>query len=309
MTPQRAFAITFRLATTTAALMFALVVVGSIVRTTGSGLACPDWPLCHGQLIPPLQFNILIEWGHRMLALVVSLGLAATVGWVASRAELRERVGGLALLSVALLAVQILLGAMTVWKLLDPSVVSGHLAVALLLFACMVAIAAVAQLGSGERPAAEKRPAGLLPLLGLTTVALWLQSVLGGIVSTNHASLACPDWPTCGGVWFPPLEGLVGVHVLHRYVAYAVTVLVVIAASRMRHAPDPVVRLLGVALVVLTVKQVALGICNVLLGVPEFLSAIHLANAAALVGMALIATIRIAALPAPGEALAGVPAR
>src|SRR5690349_4470407 len=59
MSAARDFSITARLATATAVLMFALIVVGSIVRTTGSGLACPDWPLCHGRLIPPFQFNIL----------------------------------------------------------------------------------------------------------------------------------------------------------------------------------------------------------------------------------------------------------
>jgi len=309
MKPQRAFAIASRLAIPTSASMFALIVVGSVVRTTGSGLACPDWPLCHGQIIPPLQFNIMIEWFHRLLALVVSVMLAATVAWVAMRAELRARVGGLALLAVALLLVQILLGALTVWKLLDPSVVSGHLAVALLLFAAMVTLSTVTHLGSRETPVAGDRPGGLLPLLGITTLALWMQSVLGGIVSTNHASLVCPDWPTCNGEWFPSLEGLVGVHMLHRYLAYAVTVLVCVVAARMRHAPDPVVRLLAHALVILTLKQVALGICNLLLGVPVFLSAIHLANAAALVALALIATLRVAALAAPRTQLADAPAR
>lgn len=309
MTPLRAFAITSRLATTTAATMFALIVVGSVVRTTGSGLACPDWPLCHGQLIPPMQFNIMIEWLHRLLALVVSIMLAATVGWVAAHSALRARLGGVALLAVALLAVQILLGALTVWKLLDPSVVSGHLAVALLLFASMVTLAVVAHLGAHERTTPAERPAGLLPLLGFTTLALWVQSVLGGIVSTNHASLVCPDWPTCNGQWFPALEGLVGVHMLHRYLAYGVTVLVCVVAARMWRAPDPVVRLLGHALVVVTLKQVALGICNLLLGVPVLLSAIHLANAAALVALALIATLRVAALAAPRAMLADAPAR
>lgn len=303
MTSSRASAIASRLATATAVLMFTVIVVGSVVRTTGSGLACPDWPLCHGRLIPPLQFNIFIEWFHRLLALLVSLALAATVGWVGLRRDLRARLGGLALLAVALLAVQILLGALTVWKLLDPSVVSGHLAVALLLFATVVTIAVVAGLDARERTPAV-RPSGLLPLLGLTTLVLWFQSVLGGMVSTNHASLVCPDWPTCGGAWFPPMDGLVGLHMLHRYMGYGAAVLVCVAAARMRHAPDATVRLLGPLLVVVTLKQVALGICNLLLGVPVLLSAIHLANAALLVAIALIATLRVAALPAANDAVA-----
>src|SRR5262245_64396700 len=138
MPAARDFAITARLAFTTAVVMFALIVVGSIVRTTGSGLACPDWPLCHGRLIPPLQFNVLVEWFHRLVALLVSLLLATTVGLVAFHRELRARLGALAGLAVLLLGAQILLGALTVWKLLDPAIVGGHLAVALLLFSCMV---------------------------------------------------------------------------------------------------------------------------------------------------------------------------
>jgi len=114
--------------------MFGLIVLGSVVRTTGSGLACPDWPLCHGQLIPPLQFNIMLEWVHRLVALLVSVLLASTAAWVYARGAVRARLGGLVTIALGLLAAQVLLGALTVWKLLDPGVVGGHLAVGLLLF-------------------------------------------------------------------------------------------------------------------------------------------------------------------------------
>jgi hypothetical protein len=115
--------------------MFGLIVLGSVVRTTGSGLSCPDWPLCEGRIIPRLQFNVLLEWTHRLVALVVGIGLVATAGWTLARAELHARLGGLALLALALYVTQALLGALTVWKLLDPGVVGGHLATGLLLFA------------------------------------------------------------------------------------------------------------------------------------------------------------------------------
>src|SRR5690242_6877052 len=110
MASPRAFTLAARLATVTAALMFGLIVVGSVGRTTGSGLACPDWPLCHGRLIPPLQFNVLIEWFHRLLALMVGLLLFATAGTVLSSREARGTLGGLAALGVALYFVQALLG-------------------------------------------------------------------------------------------------------------------------------------------------------------------------------------------------------
>ena len=103
-----------RLSLATTMLLFGLIVLGSVVRTTGSGLACPDWPLCQGRLIPPFQFNVLIEWFHRLFALLTSVTLFVTVGWTMIHPATRARVGALAALAVALLFVQVLLGALTV---------------------------------------------------------------------------------------------------------------------------------------------------------------------------------------------------
>lgn len=299
MPSPRAHRMVARTATLTAAFMFLLIVVGSIVRTTGSGLSCPDWPLCHGQLIPPMQFNILMEWMHRLIALVVGLMLAGTAVLVAMYPETRARYGGLAALSVALYFSQALLGALTVWKLLDPSVVSGHLAVGLLLFATFVTLATLAHGEAEERPAnsGAVRPAGLLTLFALATLLVWFQSVLGGMVSTNHASLACPDWPTCNGEWFPRLQGLVGLQVLHRYGAYLLTIVLFTVALSAEKVGDPRVRFLGLLAGRLVLLQLGVGVINVLLGVPVWVSALHLGNAAAILAVMLVATLRLAALP------------
>lgn len=301
MSPSRSFALIFRLGALTSVLMFVLIVIGSIVRTTGSGLACPDWPLCHGRLIPPLQFNIMVEWIHRLVALIVGLGLFATAGLTLVRRETRARLGGLAALSVALYLSQALLGALTVWKLLDPSVVSGHLAVALLLFATLLGLTLLARAES-QSATGLARPAGMLPLFAVTTVLVWLQAVLGGMVSTNHASLACPDWPTCGGEWFPPLGGLVGVHMAHRWGAYLLTILLIVVGWRSRTSSDPTVRALGALLPRLVVLQVIVGVTNVLLGIPVWVSAVHLALAGSLLACALACTVRLAVLaPEPAH--------
>ncbi len=308
MSPTRSFALAYRLGALTTTLMFGLIVVGSVVRTTGSGLSCPDWPLCHGRLIPPLQFNILVEWFHRLIALLVSLLLAGTVAWVALRAELRARLGGLAALAVALLMAQVLLGALTVWKLLDPSVVSGHLAVALLLFVTMLTLTLIARHESRPAPAIA-RPAGLLPWLVATTVAIYVQAVLGGMVSTNHASLACPDWPRCNGEWFPPFEGLVALQVTHRFVAYALVAALLMVAGVSGRSPARSVRLIGVLAPVLALVQVVIGVANVLLGIPVWVSALHLGNATLILGLLLVATFRLAAMPADQPAWVEVASR
>jgi len=293
MPAARDFGITARLAFVTATVMFALIVVGSIVRTTGSGLACPDWPLCHGRLIPPLQFNILIEWFHRLLALVVGAGLVATAAWTWTRSGPRARLGGLAAMSIALYLTQALLGALTVWKLLDPSVVSGHLAVGLLLFATLLALGLSARRAARAEPRTLERPAGLLPLFATATVAIWAQAVLGGMVSTNHASLACPDWPTCNGRWLPELTGLVGLQMAHRYGAYLLVALLGWVAVRAGMARDVTTRNLGRSLFLLVLAQAGIGVANVLLGIPVWVSALHLANAALMLALALVGTFRL----------------
>ncbi|OGF13688.1 MAG: hypothetical protein A2W00_03420 [Candidatus Eisenbacteria bacterium RBG_16_71_46] len=307
MTSTRQFSIAARLGVATTLSMFGLIVVGSVVRTTGSGLACPDWPLCQGRLIPPFEFHVLVEWFHRLLALGVSVLLVATAAWVLARGTLRSRLGGLTVLALVLLAAQVLLGALTVWKLLDPSVVGGHLAVALLLFAIMVALTLIAR-SEAEGPAATVptvlRPPGLFPTVGVATVLVYVQAVLGGVVSTHHAGLACPDWPTCNGQWFPPLEGLTGLQVLHRYGAYLLTGVMFFAAARSRSAPEPAVRAGAAMALWLTLSQAVLGVCNVLLGTPPWLSAAHIATAAAILAVMVTVTLRAAALPAAVARLA-----
>ena len=300
MASPRAFQLAARLATSTAALMFVLIVVGSVVRTTGSGLSCPDWPLCQGHLIPPFQFNVFMEWFHRLIALCVGLLLFATTGTIVRDRVTRGPLGGLAALAVTLYFTQALLGSLTVWKLLDPSVVSGHLAVGLLLFSTLVTIALLARehaRGDGAAPRGA-RPAGLLPLFAAATALVYAQAVLGGMVSTNHASLACPDWPRCNGSWFPPMEGLVGLQMLHRFGAYAVAIVLFVVAGASGRASDVGVRLAGVVAPMLVVLQIALGVANVLLGIPVWLSAAHLGTATLILGCMLVATFRLAAMPA-----------
>src|SRR3954470_23052892 len=117
------------LAWTAAACTYLLIVLGAVVRITGSGLGCGDhWPLCNGRLIPPLDdIGTVIEWSHRLVAALVSLlvvALAAYEWWLDRRASL---------IALGLLIVQVLLGAITVKLELPPWSVILHLGTAMLL--------------------------------------------------------------------------------------------------------------------------------------------------------------------------------
>ncbi len=313
LTSTRAYAVAARLGLATALAMYGLIVLGSVVRTTGSGLACPDWPLCEGRNIPRFELHVMVEWLHRTLALLVSLLLASTSAWVGFHRTVRSRLGGLVALALILLAAQVLLGALTVWKLLSPSMVSSHLAVGLLLFATMLTVTLIAESHAApdtgyEGLEAQRRPTMLMPLFGAVTALVYLQSVLGGMVSASHAGLACPDWPTCFGRWFPRLEGLAGLQMLHRYGAYALVGGVFASVIATRMVPDGAVRAGARLAFALTLSQVILGVSNVLLGTPPWVSALHIATAAALLATMVTLTYRVATAPVPAPRLITAPA-
>jgi cytochrome c oxidase assembly protein subunit 15 len=295
-----------RLGAITTFALFALIVLGSVVRTTGSGLACPDWPLCQGRLIPPLEFHVLIEWSHRTVALLVSALLFTTMAFVFVRREVRARLGGMAAATIGLLLIQVLLGALTVWKLLHPPVVNTHLAVALLLLGGLLLLTAEAEARAGEEPVLPDvtRTAWLPVWLGTVTVLVFAQIVLGGTVSSQHAGLACPDWPACNGEWLPPLGTLAGIQMLHRGIAYLLLAAMALTLAFVRSTGDRGVMAgakLGLAL---TFTQIVLGVCNVLLALPPWLSVLHLAVAALLLVTMVLVTHRAARIPVRASASA-----
>src|SRR6266508_2051976 len=154
------------LAWTAATFTYLLIILGAIVRITGSGMGCGEhWPLCNGRLLPPLDLPTLIEYGHRLAAAAVSLlvvVLAAYAWWLRRDAAggVRDapngpiarsrppppstaffRSGVAAYIALALLTLQLGLGAVTVKLSLPPWTVILHLGTAMLLLATLIVAA------------------------------------------------------------------------------------------------------------------------------------------------------------------------
>lgn len=264
-------------------LVYGLMVLGAMVRAHGAGLACPDWPLCFGTLVPRFDFHVAFEWGHRFVAGAVTLVFAALAQGVARDRALRRCVGGLVATAAALLALQIVLGGLTVLHLLASWTVTAHLvtgnAFALTLLFIVLRLRESASAAIPER---QPISPALRVLVSGAAVLLAVEIVLGGLVSSRYAGLACSQWPACNdGVFFPASEGAVGLHLLHRVTAYVLTAGLALAAWVARdtsHLARPTAFALGLAVV-----QIGLGAANVLLRLPVEITALHTATAIALV--------------------------
>jgi heme A synthase len=262
-------------------VVWALLVLGALVRANDAGLACPDWPLCFGEVVPQLDMRVAFEFSHRVLAGSVTI-VFALLSWLSWRnPAVAATTRNLIVVAALLLGVQILLGALTVWELLASWTVTSHLitgnavAVAILLIA-MSLRETTAPVERGPVPSAVRTA------ICLAAALLLLQMLLGGLVSSRYAGLSCPEWPTCNaGVWFPTWRGPVGLHLLHRSNAYALVLVFGLVAWLCRGLPR--LRGLGALLFGLILAQAGVGVANVVLALPAEITGLHSALAAGLV--------------------------
>ncbi len=265
------------LAWTAAACTYLLIVLGAVVRITGSGLGCGNhWPLCNGHLFPPLNdLPTVIEWSHRLLAALVSVLVLALggLGWRGA-GSLEPGARGAAYTALVLLIIQVLLGAVTVKTGLTPVLVILHLATAMLLLASLIAAARAPWL-----PAPSSRL-----LLGLTLVTV----LFGALTANLGATAACGGFPLCNGQIIPRAGPLAAIQWTHRLLAYTLLAVVIWWVSRQ---PRRGWLLLGLVLI-----QIGIAATMVELGFPGALQAAHAA-----VGAGVWAAVVLAALtPAAG---------
>ena len=237
--------------------LIALVGIGGATRVMEAGLACPDWPLCYGSLLPGRQMNlqVFLEWFHRLDAFVVGMGLlvqAALSTWW--RRELPRAVPWLSGSALLLVAVQGGLGALTVTLLLPFSVVTAHLVTALLLVALLSACTQVLlEPSTSARTLQVSRFSfdRLWPcLIGVVALLALGQCLLGGLMATQWAAGRClSSGEGCG--WL----------LAHRLGARPVAIAVLVAAAwgLWRRQAE---RVLAALAAVAVMSQVALGVMS-----------------------------------------------
>ena len=274
----------------TVGFVYFLMNWGNLVSATGSGLGCPDWPLCHGTVTPKISFEVFFEWGHRLLAASASLLILLTVYrlWTAKD----NRYGSLkrsAKTLVALLGIQILLGGTTVLLGLSPAVSTIHLIIASIVWGGLIAVAMVLQWGNpvvGAPSPKVKR----LAIAGLA--AMVVQLVLGALVRHTHSGLACPNFPSCNEGFFPSLWNLESsVAFFHRWWGVIFLGVGVHLAMAARKAPKTV-KGPALAIGILVCVQVLLGILTVLTALHTHVRATHGAVGYAIWGLLFYLAVR-----------------
>jgi protoheme IX farnesyltransferase len=267
-----------KLAVTTVAGTLLLVTLGVIVRATDSGLGCPDWPFCYGQLLPALgDTKAWIEWLHRGVAavlgvLILAQAILAFIDHRDRRSLLWPSIG-----AVVLVGFQAYLGRQTVLVGNTGDSVTAHLATSQALLGLLVYVlvrsffpARIAGRGGSQR---------FTLLAALGAAATYALLLFGARVTAADAALIFPDWPLMGGTLFPPLTEVTTTHVLHRWVAIVVGLIVaVIAVAALRTQRDhrAIVRL-AVSAAVLYIVQAVIGGLQVLTQLAAWTQTLHVA--------------------------------
>jgi heme a synthase len=311
-------------------LSFDLVLLGAFTRLSDSGLGCPDWPGCYGHTTPlgasaPIAAaeaavpsgavtatKAWIEMAHRYAATAIGV-LVAVLAALALRTARSERTvtARWAIVTLLWICLQGAFGALTVTMRLYPAIVTLHLLGAMGLLALL---AVQAESYAPRRFAVSPGlRAGLIAVAALAV----LQIALGGWVSSNYAVLACSDFPTCQGAWWPdmdiargfvlhrslgstgdagflPFAALTAIHMAHRLGALVLLPALALLGWRLHRVGGSEARPWAIGVAALVAWQAASGLGNVLFGWPLVAAVAHTAGAAALVVALTVLLVRSA---------------
>ena len=300
---------------------FVVIALGAWTRLVDAGLGCPDWPGCYGFVVFPTteaeiqlaesrypQFPYEIDKAipevvHRYFAAALGF-LAILLVYFAFKYQLPRKIKAITSFLLFFICCQGLFGYLTVSLKLLPIIVTGHL------FGGFITLSLFFYLFLNTTNGIKNHNIGHLKVLGgVALLALIVQIFLGVWTSTNYASLACADFPTCQGKFIPEMdfregfnlaqevgpnylyglldnEARVAIHYSHRISAIVLTIIFLILISRLWFSSAaPLASTLGVILI----TQISLGIMNVVYVLPLYIAIAHNLVAALL----LLATLMV----------------
>lgn len=292
------------------ALALVVIVLGAYVRLSDAGLGCPDWPGCYGSILVPDQVAVDNEHlevrpleQHKAWKEMIHRYVASTLGFLilimAFMSWFKSSLSNMRTFTSLLLVLVIfqgMLGMWTVTLLLKPVIVMSHLIGGLTILSLLTWLVLRQQSQHGVFVSAGHK--AFLPLSIMAIIILAIQISLGGWTSSNYAALACPDFPTCQGVWWPSMdfkEGFIlwrglgidyeggvlhgaartAIHMAHRIGAlFTFFTLFFVAVKAILTGIRPI-KFTGIIVMILLFTQISLGIANVKFSLPLPVAVAH----------------------------------
>jgi len=265
-----------RLAVVTAVFAYLQIALGGVVRVSGSGLGCPDWPLCNGRPYPPANLHAIVEYSHRAVGSVTGVLIIATVvaAWIVFRKR-RPRVAWLATASLIGVVGEGILGGVVVAQELSPWLVVVHLGLAMMILGFLIATAIAAMPASNG--VADSRFRRLA--MG-AAAATYLMLLTGTTVVASEADDSCNSWPLCGNGFAFDFAGVNAFTMLHRGSVLVIGLLIlhVLSSAMRRWFKIDGMALVAGATIAIFAAQVAVGAGSAIAG-GAFFDGFHVALA------------------------------
>jgi cytochrome c oxidase assembly protein subunit 15 len=281
-----------------AACTVLLILAGSLVTSHDAGLSVPDWPTSYGWnmfTFPPSMWvaNIFYEHGHRLIASSVGFLTIIMAVWL-WLADSRRWLRWFGVAALAAVVAQGLLGGLTVLYFLPPAVSTAHAGLAEIFFCMTVAIALFTSPG-WNAPATPVDDGRLRTLATATTLAIYVQILVGATMRHTGAGLAIPDFPLMfGRLWPDHWTAGIAVHFAHRVGALAVAAIAVATAAHIwrRHTDRTELAQPALLILILIVVQITLGGVTVLSGRQPWINSLHVVVGALVLTTSLVITLR-----------------
>ena len=277
-------------------LVFAQLSLGGIVRVTGSGDGCPDWPKCFGSWLPPWSdMHAIIEWSHRTLGAFLGVVIFSTSILAWSKYKRNRQLAYISTLTTVLVIVIGGIGGAVVLTNLDPALRTIHLMGAEFIAALIVLSLVQSTNGNAEHNYSiiSKENTRVFTYCLLALVFVLISILTGAYAVWKGAGTVCPAWPLCGGIIIPKTE-LTLIHSVHRVTSIMSSLFILlIFLKTYRIAGISSGLRISINIVLLTMlTQVLIGAANPWSGFEPWVRATHL-SLATLVWMNMILIIAL----------------
>ena len=267
-------------------LIFIQISLGSAVRLTGSGLSCPDWPLCYGLWFPDQDklskitdvnyefYQIMLEWIHRFNAAIFIAPVTLLLFFVGLKATKNRKIRTILYSIMIVLAMQGLMGGFTVFDKNSPWSVAAHLGFALGLMFLVIKIFLVSLRLKSIKPLPSKNKK--IFILYITIIIVLATMLMGAIVSKSGSSLACDLWPQCSSDGDSLLQYNKIIHISHRFLAVISAIFIVLVVYNYNQIIKyKIISNIRNILILLTTLQILLGATVIFTELNLFIAMLH----------------------------------